>query len=158
MNCNKKLVLGKANDTPDKKVFCDGCYNSQIGPKVLGFGGSGPGSGLDKTSISEKPDDFKTTTSKSSTIQKSSGTSNTSSLISNNETKNNVCVACGKTAFMNEQVKAVRGYLKFIFFSTIMFSMTNVSSVCTVVKDLFLEKLVTLLKKKLFVKFVTIQN
>jgi hypothetical protein len=118
MNCNKKLVLGKANDTPDKKVFCDGCYNSQIGPKVLGFGGSGPGSGLDKTSISQNPDDFKINSKQTSTTQKSTGSSsNTTTLISNNETKNNICVACGKTAFMNEQVKAVSSTRKFIFFT-----------------------------------------
>jgi hypothetical protein len=54
MYCSKRLVLGKTCDTPEKKVICQVCYNSKLGPKTLGFvtGGEG-GSGLDVAKSSE---------------------------------------------------------------------------------------------------------
>jgi hypothetical protein len=54
MYCSKRLVLGKTCDTPEKKVICQVCYNSKLGPKTLGFvtGGEG-GSGLDVAKKSE---------------------------------------------------------------------------------------------------------
>ena len=112
MNCNKKLTLGKTcdvsvKDSNEKKVFCQGCYNSKIGPKTLGFGSSGAGGGLDVTSGSEKPTEFKPTVDKSSTVKKTDTKTTTTSNYTPGGSSSNKCVTCGKTAYMNEQVKAV---------------------------------------------------
>eukprot|EP01080_Neovahlkampfia_damariscottae_P007747 gene7747-12217_t len=112
MNCNKKLVLGKTCDVSvpgsnEKKVYCQACYNSQVGPKTLGFGSSGAGGGLDVTSGSQKPSEFKPTVSQTSTIKKTeTKPTTTTSYQSSGGSSSNKCIACGKTAYMNEQVKA----------------------------------------------------
>lgn len=108
--CNKKMTLGKTNETKDGQVVCPTCYGSKFGPKVYGFNNSGEsGSGLDVSKQSEIVDDFKSVkvTQTYSTNTNSKPTQNLSNQKFSNSNK---CINCQKTVYENEKVSA-HGYV-----------------------------------------------